>query len=50
MGAVGDVDGRLALMGRVLAEAASPHPPGTVVDLGLTWPDDERERQLMLAD
>ncbi len=50
MGAVGDVDGRLALLQRVLGEAASAHPPGTIVDLGLTWPDDERERQLMLAD
>lgn len=46
-GAPGDEPTHRALLGACLAEAAMPHPAGTIVDLGFRWErDDLRERQL----
>lgn len=46
LGPVGDKAVQRRVIERCLREAESPHPPGTVVDLGFAWPDDLRERQL----
>lgn len=47
LGAVGDEATHRAVLRACLAEAARPHPAGTIVDLGFRWQhDDLRERQL----
>ncbi len=47
LGAVGDDATHRAVLHACLAEAARPHPPGTIVDLGFRWErDDLRARQL----
>ena len=47
LGAVGDQATHAAVVAAALAEAMSPHPAGTIVDLGYRWTaDDLRERQL----
>ena len=47
LGAVGDAATHRAALRASLAEAAQPHPAGTIVDLGFRWErDDLRERQL----
>ena len=47
LGAIGDKTIQRAVVRACLAEAAEPHPPGTIVDLGFRWErDDLRERQL----
>lgn len=47
LGAVGDDATHRAVVRASLAEAARPHPPGTIVDLGFRWEhDDLRARQL----
>jgi D-proline reductase (dithiol) PrdB len=47
LGAVGDQQAHAAIVAATLAEAARPHPAGTIVDLGYRWTDDDlRERQL----
>lgn len=47
LGAIGDGTTHLAVLRACLAEAAEPHAPGTVIDLGFRWEhDDLRERQL----
>lgn len=47
---LGDLDDKAtqrAVLEACLREATSPHPPGTIVDLGFRWTkDDLRERQL----
>lgn len=47
LGAVGDDATHRAVLHACLAEAARPHPAGTIVDLGFRWEhDDLRTRQL----
>ena len=47
LGAVGDHATHRAVLRACLAEAAQPHPAGTIVELGFHWQlDDLRERQL----
>jgi hypothetical protein len=46
LGAVDDVETHDAVLRAVLAEAARPHPAGTIVLLPFRWPDDLRGRQL----
>ena len=46
LGAVGDDDTHDAVLRAVLAEAARPHPAGTIAPLPFRWPDDLRRRQL----
>ena len=47
LGAVGDEATHRAVLLACLREAARPHPPGTIVELGFRWQrDDLRERQL----
>ena len=47
LGAVGDEATHRAVLRACLAEAARPHPAGTIVDLGFHWErDDLRTRQL----
>lgn len=48
LGAVGDEATHRAVLRACLAEATTPHPAGTIVDLGFRWQrDDLRERQLV---
>ena len=48
LGAVGDEATHRAVLRACLAEAARPHPAGTIVDLGFRWEhDDLRTRQLL---
>lgn len=46
LGPVGDVAMQDAVLRAVLAEAAEPHQPGTIVPMPFRWPDDLRTRQL----
>lgn len=46
LGAVGDRRTQRAVVEAVLAEAYDEHPAGAIVDLGFSWADDLRERQL----
>lgn len=46
LGAVDDVETHDAVLRAVLTEATQPHPPGTIVTLPFSWPDDLRRRQL----
>lgn len=45
LGAVGDDATHDAVLRAVLAEAALPHPAGSIVPLPFRWPDDLRRRQ-----
>jgi len=46
LGPVGDKALQRRVVDRCLREAAGIHPAGTIVDLGFSWSDDLRERQL----
>ena len=46
LGDVGDAETQRRVVTACLEVAAGDHPPGTVIDLGFTWHDDLRERQL----
>ena len=46
LGAVGDDATDRAVLRACLAEAASPHLPGTIVDLGFRWEHDDLRARL----
>ena len=46
LGAVADKAVQRQVVERCLQEAERSHLAGTIVDLGCTWPDDLRDRQL----
>ena len=46
LGAVDDKPTQRDVLRRCLHAATQEHPAGTILDLGLQWPDDLRTRQL----
>jgi len=46
LGGVADKAVQRRVVARCLGEAVQRHPAGTIVDLGFSWPDDLRDRQM----
>lgn len=46
LGAIGDKAVQRQVVERCMQEAGRSHPAGTIADLGCTWLDDLRDRQL----